>query len=127
MKPFKQLSAAFSAGVIGAVVLLIAATAYRGMPSNMDEFKQNAYRLLIWGGIWALLLVLPLYKSKWFLRGSLIGLMVILFNFIVLMPITGKGFFGINAGAETIIGNIVFNYIWGVVAGLWYHLAVNKK
>jgi hypothetical protein len=122
MKFLKNLSCAFTSGVIGALVLVLIATLVRGMPSDYNDFKIQLYRLLIWGGVWAILLIFPFYKKKWFLRGSIIGLLVILFNFIVLMPLSGKGFFAVNAGVSVFLGNIIFNYIWGIVAAIWYRI-----
>ncbi len=127
MKWLRNLSCAFTAGVIGAIVLVIVATLVRGFPSNVTSFKNELYRLLIWGGIWALFLVIPLLKEKWFVKGSLLGLIVILFNFIVLMPLSGRGFFAINAGLSVFLGNIIFNYIWGVVSAFWYHKVLEDK
>ena len=108
MKCLRNLSCAFSAGVIGAIVLLIVATLVRGVPDDFAAFKADIYRLLIWGGIWAIWLVVPILKEKWFIKGSIIGFMVIFFNFIVLMPLTGRGFFAIDAGLSVFFGNVVF-------------------
>ena len=120
MKWLRNLSCAFTAGVVGAIALVIVATLVRGIPSNFASFKSELYRLLIWGGIWALLLVIPLFKERWFVKGSILGFIVILFNFMVLMPLSDRGFFAINAGLSVFLGNIVFNYIWGVVSAFWY-------
>ena len=121
MKLTRDLSCGFAAGVVGAVVLMAVLTLMIGFPSEYTDFKIQLYRLMIWGGIWGLLLILPLLKQRWFIRGSLLGLTVILFNFIVLMPLSGRGFFAMNAGLPIFFGNIILNYIWGVVAGFWYH------
>ncbi len=119
-----NLSAAFAAGVVGAVILILIKTILYGMQGDYLLFKQAVYRLLVWGGIWALLLVIPLCKRRWFLRGSVLGVLVILFNFIVLMPITGGGFFASDLGWSVGLRNIILNYIWGVTAAGWYALIV---
>ncbi len=46
----------------------------------------------------------------------------ILFNFLVLMPMTGHGFFASKAGGTLFIANIILNYIWGVIASAWFRL-----
>ena len=74
---------------------------------------------MVWGGVWAILFALPLSKNIW-LKSSIIGLAVIFFNFLVLMPLSGKGFFGMNVGYENFVMNIVFNYIWALLAGVIY-------
>jgi hypothetical protein len=120
MKYLRNLSLAFSSGITGSIALLIAATIIRVIPSRMEDMKANIYRLLIWGGIWALLLALPILQKRWFIRGSILSITVILFNFIVLMPLSGAGFFAVHAGWTTFWSNIGFNYLWGIVAALWY-------
>jgi len=69
---------------------------------------------------WALLLIIPFCGKRWFIRGSIIGLAVILFNFLVLMPLSGRGYFAVDAGWVVFFSNIGFNYLWGIVAALWY-------
>ena len=80
---------------------------------------------MVWGGVWAILFALPISKNIW-IKSSIIGLAVIFFNFLLLMPLQGKGFFGVNAGSTTIIMNIVFNFLWGIVAGVIYKAVANK-
>lgn len=117
-----KLSAAFAAGVVGAIVLILVKSILFGMPGDYLAFKHTVYRLLVWGGIWALLLVIPLTTQRWFLRGTLLGIIVILFNFMVLMPFTDAGFFAAHAGWSVALPNIILNYIWGVIAAGWYAL-----
>ncbi len=78
MKFFNKLSCAFSAGCMGAIALLIVLILWRGMPHSLISFKADIYRLMVWGGIWALLMVLPMWKTHWFIRGSVLGIIVIL-------------------------------------------------
>ncbi|NIY55048.1 membrane lipoprotein, partial [Francisella noatunensis subsp. orientalis] len=44
------------------------------------------------------------------------------FNFLVNMPLSGQGYFGLNAGSEVIVLNIVFNSIWALLAGIIYRV-----
>ena len=124
MKLLQKLSLAFTAGVIGAGCLMLVRALIMGMPDSHLLFKQNLYRMLVWGGVWALLLVVPVLKNKWFVRGLLIAFIVIMFNFIVLMPLTGRGLFAAHAGHVVFWSNIGFNTIWGVVAAGWYACGV---
>jgi len=126
MKYLQNLSYAFVSGVIGAAALMLAATLYQGVPDGYVAFKQRLYRLLVWGGIWALLLVIPVCKNKWFVRGIIISFIVIIFNFTVLMPLMGKGFFAAQGGKALFWGNIVFNAIWGIIAAAWYQGVYRK-
>lgn len=122
MKLLNKLSCAFTAGVIGAIVLDIVATLIYGMPQHYGDFKAALYKYCIWGGIWALLLAIPILKNRWFIRGSIIGILVILFNYLVLSPVSGHGFFNSQLPLSQALGNLL-NYIWGLAAALWFHFA----
>ena len=125
MKILNRLSCAFVAGVLGAIVLDILGILIYGMPHSAMAFKTGLYQLCIWGGIWALLLAIPLWDKHWFIRGSIIGIIVILFNYIVLFPATGHGFFASHLPVSQALENLL-NYVWGVVAGLWFYLATKS-
>ena len=90
----------FVSGLISAMVLYFIFTFVRqqGIELN-DQFKYTLYRLMVWGGVWAILFALPLSKNILF-KSSIIGLAVIFFNFLVLMPLSGKGIFASNAGVS---------------------------
>ncbi|ABO46650.1 hypothetical protein [Francisella tularensis] len=116
----------FMAGLISACILYFIFTLIRqhGVELN-DQFKYALYRLMVWGGVWAILFALPLSKNI-FIKSSIIALAVILFNFLVKMPLAGQGFFAVNAGTEVFIMNIVFNYIWAILAGFIYKAVAGK-
>lgn len=117
----------FMAGLISAMVLYFVFTFIRqqGIELN-DQFKYTLYRLMVWGGVWAILFALPLSKNI-FIKSSIIGLAVIFFNFLVLMPLSGKGFFASNAGVEVFVMNIIFNYLWALLAGFIYKMVATGK
>ncbi|AXH30729.1 membrane lipoprotein [Francisella opportunistica] len=116
----------FMAGLISACILYFIFTLIRQHSIELnDQFKYTLYRLMVWGGVWAILFALPLPKNI-FIKSSIIALAVILFNFLVKMPLAGQGFFAANAGAEVFIMNIVFNYPWGILAGLIYKVVSLK-
>ncbi|QIW10765.1 membrane lipoprotein [Francisella sp. LA112445] len=128
MKSFlNKIFVGFVSGLISAMVLYFIFTFIRqqGIELN-DQFKYTLYRLMVWGGVWAILFALPLTKNIFF-KSSIVGLAVIFFNFIVLMPLSGKGLFASNAGVEVFVMNIVFNYLWALLAGIIYKtVAVSK-
>ncbi|API87803.1 membrane lipoprotein [Francisella uliginis] len=110
----------FVSGLISAMVLYFIFTFVRQQGIELDDqFKYTLYRLMVWGGVWAILFALPLSKNI-LLKSSVIGLAVIFFNFLVLMPLSGKGIFASNAGVEVFVMNIVFNYLWALLAGFIY-------
>lgn len=126
MRSLQKLSLAFTSGAVGAGALMLTKMLALGPPDSIVTFKQNLYHLLVWGGIWALLLALPILKKQWLWRGLLIAFVVIMFNFAVLMPLTGRGFFAMQASSIVFWSNICFNTVWGVVAAAWYALTVKN-
>lgn len=112
----------FMSGLISAMVLLFLFTLARQHSIVLDDsFKYNLYRLMVWGGIWAILFASPIPKNI-FIKTVIIGAAVIFFNFLVLMPLQGAGYFGVNAGSEVIKMNIIFNSIWALLAGIIYRV-----
>lgn len=110
----------FVSGLVSAMVLYFIFTFVRQQGIELDDqFKYTLYRLMVWGGVWAILFALPLSKNI-LLKSSVIGLAVIFFNFLVLMPLSGKGIFASNAGVEVFVMNIVFNYLWALLTGFIY-------
>ena len=127
MKDFlNKASTGFVAGLISALVLIfIFALVRQHTIALTDQFKYDLYRLMIWGGVWAILFALPLSKNIW-IKSSIIGFAVIFFNFLVKMPLAGQGFFAANMPIQAFVMNIVFNYLWAILAGVIY-LQVAKK
>ncbi|ASG67357.1 membrane lipoprotein [Francisella halioticida] len=120
MNLLTKLSCAFASGVVGAVVLDCIEALIYGNPS-LVAFKTGLYQDCVWGGVWALLLVLPFLKEKWFIRGSIIGVVVIFFNYLVLSPLKGHGYFSSNLPLYEAVGNLL-NYIWGIAAAFWFYI-----
>ena len=110
----------FMTGLISAFVLVFVFTIIRQYSISLtDQFKYDLYRLMIWGGVWAVLFAFPLSKNIW-VKSTIVGLAVILFNFLVKMPLAGQGFFASDATAQVFFMNIIFNYLWAILAGVIY-------
>ncbi|WP_236682530.1 membrane lipoprotein [Francisella philomiragia] len=90
-----------------------------------EDLKLELYRMMIWGGVWALILVSPFPKNIW-IRSAVMALIVILFNYMIRMPYSGDGFFASNAGDDVFYANLIFNCSWALLAGLIYSFASNK-
>jgi hypothetical protein len=123
---FNKIFVGFMAGLISALVLIFLFAIIRQQGITLtDQFKYDLYRLMIWGGVWAILFALPLSKNIW-IKSSIVGFAVIFFNFLVKMPLAGQGFFAIDATSQVFIMNIVFNYLWAILAGVIYIRVTNK-
>jgi hypothetical protein len=78
------------------------------------------YQRMVWGGLWMLLLLLPLLRDKVLLRGCLFSLLPSAMMLFLVLPGMGKGILGLGFGAVTPIVVIGLNCIYGMVASLWY-------
>lgn len=85
------------------------------------------YRSLVWGAIWGVLLVLPVLRRHWLLRGLLFSLLPTAALFFYFFPKFQLGMFGLNAGIGQPIIALVANFAWGLVAALWYHLVATDN
>ncbi len=124
----RKISAAFAGGAVGGFVdsFNIWFMGRAGISdliglSMKPEFTAPwLYQRIIWGGIWMLLLLLPLVRDKFILRGCLVSLLPSAMMLFLVLPGMGKGVLGLGFGAVTPIVVIGLNCIYGMVASLWY-------
>lgn len=82
------------------------------------------YLRIVWGGLWGLLLALPLGPRTTLGRGLLWSLPPTLFQLLWVFPVkTRLGMLGIGAGVLTPLVVVVFNGIWGITAAVWLRIA----
>lgn len=82
------------------------------------------YPRIVWGGVWGLLFLLPLWKTKVFTRGTLFSLIPSAVQLLYVFPvIAGKGLLGMKLGVLTPLAVIVFNWVWGLTAAVVLKLA----
>lgn len=75
------------------------------------------YPRIVWGGIWGLLFVLPLLKSRFLLKGTLLSLLPTAVQLFFIFPYQAhKGMAGLSLGMWTPAFVLVYNWVWGVVA-----------
>lgn len=131
MISLKELSIAFTAGALGALIitLLMWLEVKYGLANSLSINLPNLsgqalvlkiYKMVAWGGIWAFLLLLPLLKSKWFLRGIIFSLAPSIVTFLYFAPKSGIGYFGIDAGYLMPLNILILNAIWGIIAAWWF-------
>lgn len=120
----KNLFIYFTAGCIGAVANSlvvwffgdIGITKAAGVAIAPALSAQWLYGRIVWGGIWGLVFVLPLFRSNLVLKGSLLSLLPTIVQLLVIFPDAGKGMGGMALGTLTPVFVLFFNWIWGVVA-----------
>ncbi|MFT6835887.1 MAG: hypothetical protein ACJA0H_001927 [Francisellaceae bacterium] len=137
MISLKELSVAFAAGALGAIVITIllwleikygitSALSIKISSMSNSELTVRIYKMIAWGGLWAFLLLIPYAKSRWFIRGIVFSLIPTVVTFLYFAPQSGLGYFGVNAGYLMPINILVLNIIWGIVAAWWFNLFASK-
>lgn len=131
MNIIRKISAAFTGGALGALLdsFNIWAMGKTGLSDFIGitmkpEFTAPwAYKRMIWGGIWMLLLLLPIMKRRTITRGMLFSLIPSAMMFFVVLPQMGKGFYGLGFGTLMPVVVIILNFIYGIFASFWYSQA----
>ncbi|MFW6011297.1 MAG: hypothetical protein ACOC8Q_02180 [Desulfosalsimonas sp.] len=114
----------FTAGCIGALASSLVAWFFgdigiikmAGVAISPQLTKGWLYQEIIWGGIWALLFILPIFKSRLLLKGTLLSLIPSLAELLFFLPEGGNGMGGMELGSLTPVFVLFFNWIWAVVA-----------
>ncbi|TQV71174.1 hypothetical protein FKG94_20005 [Exilibacterium tricleocarpae] len=82
------------------------------------------YPRLVWGGLWGLLFHLPVYRSRWVLRGTVLSLFPTAFQLFVVLPyFRSKGIAGTGLGMLTPAFVLLFNWVWGVATAFVIRVA----
>ena len=131
----RKISAAFTGGAVGGFVdsfniWIMGRTGISDLIGLTMKPEFNAhwqYQRMVWGGIWMLLLLLPLLRGKTLLRGCLFSLLPSAMMLFMVLPEMGKGMLGLGFGAITPVVVIGLNCIYGMVASLWYRKARNSS
>ena len=127
----RNLTIGYGAGVVGALGLfgagwVAAQIGLRGLlglpPANAMAFPGDYYKPMIWGGVWGLLLALPLFTRLWWFRGVVLGLLA-----TAAIPLYfNKALQQDPAMIRNIIYAAILNVIWGLVAAGWYRLVTRS-
>lgn len=124
----RKISAAFAGGALGGLVDSfniwfmgkVGISDSIGLTMKPEFTALWLYQRMVWGGLWMLLLLLPLLRDKVLLRGCLFSLLPSAMMLFLVLPGMGKGILGLGFGAVTPIVVIGLNCIYGMVASLWY-------
>jgi len=77
------------------------------------------YPRIVWGGLWGLVFVLPMLKSRLLLKGTVLSIFPTAIQLFVVFPFKAhKGMAGLELGLYTPLFVLFFNWVWGVVTAL---------
>ena len=129
----KKLSLAYGAGTLGAVAnftfgLILSTTGLLnllGVYLPPQQMPAALYQRLVWGGIWGILLYLPLWKGDLRIKGLLIGVLPSLVAGLLVFPSRGGGLFGHHFGAAFPALIFIFNWVWGIIT-IWCYRVMSR-
>ena len=134
MRSIRNVSAAFTGGALGAAVdsFNIWALGKLGISDLIGISMQPEFtgpwlgERMVWGGLWMLLLLLPVMKDRTVARGMAASLLPSAFMLFVVLPSMGKGMLGLGFGNLMPVVVVVLNFIYGIVASYWYSSAADQ-
>jgi hypothetical protein len=127
----RKLSTAFTGGTFGALAASLlfwelgrdGVTAWLGIALHPSLSPAWLYPRLVIGGLWGLLLLLPLFPDRPATRGMLLGLVPAAHALFYQLPAAGRGLFGLGYGQLTPVLIVLLNLTWGMCAALWFRHA----
>lgn len=128
-KTLRSLSLAFTAGAFGALMnsLCVYFFGAYGVTRALDVrlapelTPAFLYPRLVWGGLWAFLLLVPILKRTYCIyRGLVLSLLPTAVQLFIIFPYKAhKGFLGMELGIWTPAFVIFYNAVWGIFAAFW--------
>ena len=124
----RRVSLIFSAGALGGLVNSAAlwalgrlgVTAMIGVNMAPRLVPMWLYPRIVWGGLWGLLFLLPLFRHSPFKRGAVLSIGPTAMQLLVVFPHRAyKGYLGLELGGMTPVMVIVLNAVWGIAAAYW--------
>ncbi len=141
----KKIDILFAAGAVGglAFALLMWGFGEMGIAKMLKVELAPAlkgpfiYHSMIWGGIWGMLFILPVYDKKRITKGLLLSLIPAFMELLYFMPnsannemfgIMGsidskRGYFGQHLGTLTPVLIFIYYAAWGIVTSFWIKMS----
>jgi len=133
----QRVAICFAAGVVGglAVVLFshllfaLGVSATLGVNAPASLKSPDIYRPLFWAGLWGIPFGL-LIKAVWrrlYLFGLLYFLAPVLALFMIFLPMSGAGYFGLQQGPRFTVYLLLVNLPYGIATALVATAIIGKK
>ena len=134
----QRMAICFAAGVVGALAVVLFShvlfelglSATLGVKAPVSLKSPDIYRPLFWGGLWGIPFGL-LLKPAWmrlYLFGLLYFLVPVLALFVIFLPMSGAGYFGLKAnGLMFIVYLLLVNLPFGIITALAARAIIGKK
>ena len=133
----QRVAICFAAGVVGALAVVLfshvlfqlGVSARLGVKAPVSLKSPDIYRPLFWGGLWGIPFGLFI-ATAWnhlYLYGVLYFLAPVLALFLIFLPISGAGYFGLKAGGPMLTLYLVLvNLPFGIITALAARAIIGK-
>ena len=133
----QRVAICFSAGVVGALAVVLFShvlfqlglSARLGVKAPVSLKSPDIYRPLFWGGLWGIPFGLFI-ATAWnhlYLYGILYFLAPVLALFLIFLPMSGAGFFGLRQGGPMFtLYLLLVNLPFGIVTALVARAIIGK-
>ena len=138
MTMIQRVAICFGAGVSGAlavvlfshVLFALGISATLGVKEPVSLKSPDIYRPLFWGGLWGIPFGL-LIKTFWmhlYLFGFLYFLAPVLALFLIFLPMSGAGYFGLQKGGPMFtVYLLLVNLPFGIITALAARAIIGEK
>jgi len=128
MKYVRYISGAFTGGALGGLLDSfniwfmgkVGLSDLIGISMKPDFTAPWLYQRMIWGGLWMLLLLIPVWKDRTILRGMVASIFPSAMVLLVVFPSMNKGVLGLEFGIAMPMVVITLNFIYGIFSAYWY-------
>ena len=133
----QRVAICFAAGVVGALAVVLFShllfqlglSARLGVKAPVSSKSPDIYRPLFWGGLWGIPFGLFI-ATAWnhlYLYGVLYFLAPVLALFLIFLPMSGAGFFGLRQGGPLFtLYLLLVNLPFGIVTALAARAIIGK-
>jgi len=134
----QRLAICFAAGVVGALAVVLFShvlfqlglSARLGVKAPVSLKSPDIYRPLFWGGLWGIPFGLFI-ATAWnhlYLYGGLYFLAPVLALFLIFLPMSGAGFFGLRQGGPMFtLYLLLVNLPFGIITALTARAIIGMK
>jgi hypothetical protein len=137
MNVIQRVAICFAAGVIGAlavvlfshVLFALGLSQKLGVMAPVSLKSPDIYKPLFWGGLWGIPFGI-LIEAAWphlYLFGLLYFLAPVLALFLIFLPMSGAGYFGLRQGPMFTLYLLLVNLPFGIVTALAARAIIGDK
>jgi hypothetical protein len=138
MTTIQRVAICFAAGVLGALAVVLFShilfafglSEQLGVKGPIPFKSPDIYRPLFWGGLWGIPfgLLIDAAWTRLYLFGFLYFLAPVLALFLIFLPMSGAGFFGLRQGGPKFtIYLLLVNLPFGIITALAAKVIIGKN